>query len=116
MLYSINSSPPNTPVNILVGLFLKELNGWTDEEMLSAVYFDYRVRHALGITDFEKQRLCINTVSNFRSRLCTHEAKTGEDLLQQEVDALTGELIKVSEMDTSLARQDSMMVSANCKK
>ena len=84
--------------------------------MLSAVYFDYRVQHALGITDFEKQRLCINTVSNFRSRLCAHEAKTGEDLLQQEVDALTGELIKVSEMDTSLARQDSMMVSANCKK
>jgi hypothetical protein len=41
-------------VNILVGLFsLKELNGWTDEEMLSAVYFDYRVQHALGITDFE---------------------------------------------------------------
>lgn len=84
--------------------------------MLSAVYFDYRVQHVLGITDFEKQRLRINTVSNFRSRLCAHEAKTGEDLLQQEVDALTEELIKVSEMDTFLARQDSMMVSANCKK
>jgi len=117
VLYSNKNSRPNAPVNILVGLFfLKELNRWTDEEMLSALYFDYRVQHALGITDFERQRLCINTVTNFRNRLCAYEAKTGEDLLQQEVNALTEELIKVAEMDTSLARQDSMMVSANCKK
>jgi len=117
VLYSNKNSRPNTPVNILVGLFfLKELNGWTDEEILAAFYFDYRVQYALGITDFEKQRLCINTVTNFRNRLCAYEEQTGEDLLQQEVDALTEELIKVSEMDTSLARQDSMMVSANCKK
>lgn len=117
VLYSDKASRPNTPVNIILGLFfLKELSGWTDEEMIAAFYFDYRVQFALGVTDFEKERLCINTITNFRNRLYDHELQTNEDLLQQEVDALTEELTKASEMDTSLARQDSMMISANCKK
>lgn len=104
-------------MNILVGLFfLKELCGWTDEEMIGAFYFDYRVQYALAITDFDKERLCINTITNFRNRLCNYEEKNTVDLLQQQVDALTEELIRVSEMDNSLARQDSLMVSANCKK
>ena len=54
VLYSENYSRPNAPVNVLVGLlFLKELNGWTDEEMIGAFYFDYRVQYALGVTDFQ---------------------------------------------------------------
>jgi len=117
VLYSSKASRPNTPVNILVGLFfLKELCGWTDDEMLSSLYFDYRVQYALGITDLEKESVSINTITNFRNRLCRYEEETGVDLLQQEVEALTKALVQLSQMDTSLARQDSMMVSANCKK
>ncbi|MGI6097774.1 MAG: transposase [Dethiobacteria bacterium] len=116
VLFSENYSCPNTPVNILVGLLiLKELSHWTDEDMMGALYFDYRAQYALGITDFEKERLCINTVGNFRSRLYEYAKKQGRDLLGEEVDALTKELIEISEMDTSLARQDSFMISANCK-
>jgi hypothetical protein len=41
-LFSENYSRPNAPVNIIVGLlFLKEINRWIDEEMMSAMYFDY---------------------------------------------------------------------------
>lgn len=117
VLYSNKASRPNTPVNILVGLlFLKELNGWTDEDVIGAFYLDYRVKFALRVTDFEEERLCINTITNFRNRLYNYELQTNEDLLQQEVDNLTAELIKISEMNTSQARQDSMMISANCKK
>ncbi len=117
VLYSSKASRPNTPVNILVGLlFLKELNGWTDEEVIAAFYLDSRVQFALRITDFEEERVCINTITNFRNRLYNYESQTNEDLLQQEVDSLTAELIKVSGMDTSKARQDSLMISANCKK
>lgn len=117
VLYSDNYSRPNTPVNILIGLlFLKELNQWTDEELISALFFDYRVQYAMGITDFEKERICVNTLSNFRVRLYKYAKDHDKDLLHEEVDALTQELIKTADMDTSLARQDSMMVSANCKK
>lgn len=116
-LFSENYSRPNAPVNIIVGLlFLKELNGWIDEEMIGALYFDYRVQYALGITDFEKERICINTVSNFRGRLYEYSATYGIDLLEEEVLALTGVLTTLTGMDTSLARQDSFMISANCKK
>ncbi len=117
VLYSDNYSRPNAPVNILVGLlFLKELNQWTDEELISALFFDYRVQYAMGITDFEKERICVNTLSNFRVRLYEYADEHDESLLKEEVDALTQELIKTADMDTSLARQDSMMISANCKK
>ena len=117
VLFSENYSRPNTPVNIIIGLlFLKELNGWTDEEMIGALYFDYRVQYALGITDFEKERLCINTVGNFRGRLYEYSLNYNIDLLAQEVLALTGALIEVTGMDTTKARQDSFMISANCKK
>ncbi len=117
VLYSNKASRPNTPVNILVGLlFLKELCGWTDAEMLSSFFFDYRVQYALGVTELDKERFCINTITNFRGRLCRYEEQTGIDLLQQEVDALTKAIIGLIQMDTSLTRQDSMMLSANCKK
>jgi hypothetical protein len=117
VLYSNKASRPNTPVNILVGLlFLKELCSWTDNEMLDSLYFDYRVQYALGITDLEKESVSINTITNFRNRLCCYEKETGVDLLQREVDALTKALVQLSQMDISLTRQDSMMVSANCKK
>jgi len=116
-LYSSSYSRPNAPVNILVGLLiLKELNRWTDEELIAALYFDYRVRYALGIVDFDKERICINTLGNFRKRLYQDTAENERDLLKEEIFHLTESLIELTEMDTELARQDSMMISANAKK
>ncbi len=117
LLYSDNYSRPNAPVNIMIGLLtLKELNQWSDEELIGAFYFDYRVQYALGISDFNKERICINTIGNFRKRLYQYYEACGRDLLEEEIAALTDALIELSGMDTSLARQDSMMISANCKK
>ncbi len=117
VLFSENYSRPNAPVNIIVGLlFLKELNGWIDEEMIGAFYFDYRVQHALGITDFEKERVCVNTVSNFRCRLYEYSLNHEIDLSAEEVQRLTEALIELAEMDTTKTRQDSFMISANCRK
>ena len=117
VLYSENYSRPNAPVNVVVGLLmLKELNGWTDEDTISALYFDYRVQYALGISDFDKERICINTLGNFRSRLYEYSKKHNRDLLGEEVSRLTDVLIELSGMDTKFARQDSMMISANCKR
>lgn len=117
VLYSENYSRPNAAVNVIIGLLmLKELNGWTDEGLIAALYFDYRVQYALGISDFDKERICINTLGNFRSRLYEYCEEHGRDLLGEEVSKLTDGLIELSGMDTKLARQDSMMISANCKR
>lgn len=78
VLYSDKLSRPNKPVNILVSLLiLKELNNLTDEELIDSYYFDYRFQHALGISDLSEEGLCINTLTNFRSRLVSYEAQTG---------------------------------------
>jgi hypothetical protein len=116
VLYSKNYSRPNAPVNLIIGLLiLKELNGWTDEDTIAALYFDYRVQYALGISDFDRERICINTLGNFRSRLYEYAEAQGRDLLGEEISRLTEALINISGMDTRLARQDSLMISANCK-
>jgi hypothetical protein len=116
-LYSSNYSRPNAPVNMLVGLLiLKELNHLNDEELIASLSFDYRFRYALGIVDFDKERICINTLSNFRKRLYQDSADNNRDLLKEEIKNLTENLVSLTGMDTSLARQDSMMISANAKK
>lgn len=75
VLYSREYSRPNKPVNILVSLLiLKELQGLTDDELMGALYFDYRYQYALGISDFERETLSINTLTNFRQRLVAYEA------------------------------------------
>ncbi len=45
-LYSDVTSRPNTPVNVMVGaLILKELNGLSDDDMLTALMFDFRYQY-----------------------------------------------------------------------
>ncbi|HHW38144.1 MAG TPA: DDE transposase [Bacillales bacterium] len=117
VLYSDNFSRPNRPVNILVSLLiLKELHGLTDEQLIESLYFDYRYQYALGIEDFEKERICINTITNFRKRLVEHEVETKEDLLKQEVDELSNKLADLINLDKGMARMDSFMLSSSCKK
>jgi hypothetical protein len=116
VLYSEKASRPNKPINFLVSLLLlKEMNRLTDEELLESLAFDFRFHYALGIQDIEKERVCINTLTNFRKRLLEYEIKTGQDLLQQEVETLSKRLADHIELNRSMARMDSMMVSSSCK-
>lgn len=116
VLYSEKISRPNTPINLLVSLLLlKEVNQLTDEELLESLAFDFRFHYALGIQDIEKERICINTLTHFRKRLVEHEISTGENLLQIEVESLSNLLADYVQLDRSMARMDSMMVSSSCK-
>ena len=58
VLYSNITSRPNKAVNMLVSLLiLKELHGLTDDELMGALYFDYRYQYAMGISDFGARSL-----------------------------------------------------------
>ncbi|MEQ6391364.1 transposase, partial [Bacillaceae bacterium S4-13-58] len=117
VLYSDKLSRPNKPVNILVSLLiLKELNDLTDEELIDSYYFDYRFQHALGISDLSEESLCINTLTNFRSRLVAYEAQTGIDLLHEEMASLSNKLAEYMGLNKNMARMDSLMVASSCKK
>jgi len=116
-MYSPIYSRPNRPVNLLISLLmLKELHRLTDEELISSLYFDYRFQYALGISDIEKEGVCINTITNFRLRLLQHETQLGEDLFEQEMKALSQNLATVVGLNKNFARMDSFMVSSSCKK
>ncbi len=118
VLYSQRASRPNKAVNILVSLLiLKQQNMLSDEELIGSIYFDYRFQYALGLdSDLDKERLCVNTLSNFRCRLVEHELQTGEDLLQQEMESLAEKMAEFISLNKSMARMDSTMLDSSCKK
>src|SRR5690625_2942228 len=91
VLYSDKASRPNKPVNVLVSLLiLKQQNLLSDEELIGSLYFDYRFQYALGLeTNHVNERPCVNTLSNFRSRLVEYELQTGKSLLQEEMESLS---------------------------
>src|SRR5690625_1215035 len=118
VLYSDKASRPNKPVNVLVSLLiLKQQNLLSDEELIGSLYFDYRFQYALGLeANNDNERLCVNTLSNFRCRLVEHELQTGENLLQQEMESLSEKMSDFLSLNKSMARMDSTMLDSSCKK
>jgi hypothetical protein len=118
VLYSkYSASRPNSPVNIVIGLLiLKEVMQLSDEELIGSLHFDNRYQYALNTMHLSVQPLSINTLTNFRERLAKYLAKTGIDLIKQEVEDLGGRIAGYLKIDQQLMRMDSLMISSSCKK
>jgi hypothetical protein len=115
-LYSENNGRPNTPINITVGaLILKEMNQLTDEELMDAIIFDIRYQYALHLTGYKEIPFSDRTVSRLRERLYWHESETGEDILKEEIERISGELRKIMKIQGKIKRMDSAMISSSCK-
>lgn len=117
VLYSDKASRPNKPVNVLVGLLiLKMEHALSDEELIGSLYFDYRYQYALGLdANDNDDRLCVNTLSNFRARLVEYELQTGESLFQQEMEDLAENMAVYLGLNKSKARMDSSLINSSCK-
>lgn len=118
VLYSDRKfSRPNTPVNFIVGaLILKENNSLSDDELVEAICCDLRYQYALHTTHLEEQPVSDRTFSRFRERLYNYTLQTGEDLLAQEMESLTGVFKKYMSLNSGIKRMDSMMVASRCKR
>lgn len=113
VLYSGKDSRPNTPVNIQIGaLIIKEVTNLSDDELVAALMFDIRFQYALHTTSYIEQPLSDRTLSRFRERCNTYEAEHGIDLLHETVTSLSKEMAELMEVDLSLRRMDSLMVSS----
>lgn len=85
--------------------------------MLISPFFDYRFQFVLGLDSAEKrERLCVNTLSNFRCRLVEYEMQTGRNLIQEEMEELAENMAEFFSLNTSLARMDSTMIDIPVKK
>jgi len=75
VLFSDNpATRPNTPVNVIIGMFiLKEIYDHTDDDLLEEVLFDIRYQYALHTTSFTEQPVSDRTLSRFRERLYAYE-------------------------------------------
>lgn len=72
--HSNNASRPNSPINVVIGLLIiKEIFQQSDEELIGSLHFDIRYQYALWTTDYEKQTMSINTLTNFRTRVVEYE-------------------------------------------
>ena len=118
VLYSGNAaSRPATPVNVVVGaLLLKEARNQTDDEVLESLLFDLRYQYALHTSSMKEQPLSDRTLGRFRAKCLEHETRTGEDLLGQEIKALSTEMAALMKIDGSRRRMDSMMIASNIRK
>ena len=117
VLYSNNrASRPNTPVNIIVGaMIIKELQGLTDDEVVTGLVCDIRMQYALHTTSFEQQPLSDRTFSRFRQRLYEYEQESGKDLVKEEILSLAGGISKLMGLQPHLKRMDSLMIASACK-
>ena len=118
VLYSSNSaSRPNNPVNAVIGsLILKEMFSLNDDELLESILCDVRFQYALHTTSFEEQPFSDRTFSRFREKLYLYELETGRDLLHEEMEAMADAFVQYLNINPSVKRMDSVMVSSSSKK
>jgi len=116
VLYDDGNGRPNTPINVIVGaLVIKELLGYTDDELVEALMFDLRLQYALHTTSFEEQPLSDKTLTRFRLRCYAHALETGEDLLKPCIQKLAKAACKAMGINGQVRRMDSMMIASNIR-
>jgi hypothetical protein len=115
-LYVDFPSRPNAPINELVSLeFLKDGNGWTDEEMYERYLFDLQTRHALGLDQLGEEHFELRTVYNFRQRLSQYMQERGVNLLDQAFEQVTDEQIAAFHLKAGQQRMDSVLLGSNIR-
>lgn len=114
VLYSSKFSAPNSPVNCLIGaILLKNLHGWTDEELMNSVRFNLETRWSLGLRDLHSVPFCERTWYNFNRRLSEHKESSKEDLLADMFKFFTAKQLKQLQVKGDVKRLDSILLNSN---
>lgn len=121
VLYSASSNTrPSVPTYLILAyLILKDLFGWTDEQLLSQVLFNLEVQYALGTTAWAEQRINHNTLNRFRAANALFEAEHGYSLIHAFFDDFSRnlkDLYGFTSEGKKKRRMDSIMIDAGCKK
>jgi len=89
-LYNESWGRPNASVKVMLSMMiLKEGNGWTDEQLFDNCRFNIRVMAALGLQNIDEDIPTEATFYDFRSKMCSYQSETGQDLLKACFQELT---------------------------
>lgn len=77
---------------------------------------DPRYQYVLHTTSCEEQPLSDKSLSRFRKRCYDYESAYDVDLLHDCLTGLSGEIVKLMEINPRIKRMDSMMIAANIRK
>ena len=121
VLYSASSNiRPSVPTYLILAyLILKDLFGWTDEQLLSEVLFNLEVQYALGTTAWAEQRINHNTLNRFQAANALFESEHGYSLINAFFDDFSRnlkDLYGFTSEGKKKRRMDSTMVDAGCRK
>ena len=114
VLYADRMGRPNTPIRQVIGMMvIKELNGWSDEQLFEESMFNLRVRSALGIANMDSTPPVASTYYKFRSMLAQYQIDTGKDLIEQTFDQVSAQQIKELDISGQKIRMDSKLIQSN---
>lgn len=114
VLFSETAGRPNAPVNCMVGaLVMRELKGWTYEQLFENLDYHMLTRLALGLTDMAESPFCPATLFNFQNRMVAYEGRTGINLLDRVFSSLTARQRRRFTVDGSIQRSDSFRAMSN---
>lgn len=114
VLFSETAGRPNAPVNCMTGaLVMRELKGWTYEQLFENLDYHMLTRLALGLTDMAESPFCPATLFNFQNRMVEYERRTGINLLDRVFSSLTARQRRRFAVDGSIQRSDSFRAMSN---
>lgn len=117
VLFSQKMGRPNASIRILLGMMvLKEMNGWSDEQLMDECMFNLRVRASLGIYHIDATAPVAATYYEFRSRIAQHLEMTGADLVEQTFAQVCTKQIERLQISGSKIRMDSKLIQSNIAK
>ena len=114
VLYTSDKGRPNSSIRVLLGMMLiKELNGWSDEQLFDQCLFNIRVKSALGIHHADQDVPVESTYYDFRRKVAEYLQNTGIDLIEQTFNSVCAEQIQDLEISGTKIRMDSKLIQSN---
>ena len=102
-----NGMPQKLVPVLLTALIFKEMNDFTDDEIIEQLIFDRRYQYALDNENLSELYICRKTLYNFRQKL------PGSTYLQNTFDHVVKLVISDLNLKTDVQRADSPHVFSN---
>lgn len=116
VLYDQGKGTSNSPINVTVGgLMLKDQFGFSDADLVEAMYCDIRFQYALHTTSYKEQPVSERTFQRFRERIYDYELQTGRQLFTEEMESLAEPYARFLNLHPNLKKVNSSLIAESAR-